>query len=227
VEIGLPGTQMTLRELGLGLTALIFPPHCVVCEEPAATALCEGCAAKAWRSDEARVDLPGLDGVASVGEHEGTLRDAILGLKYGRRQVLAGPLGELLARRLAERQPEWQVELIVPVPSHPRRRRERGVNQTALLATALGRRAGLPVALEGLRRTRYTVPQTALTPAERRLLLEEVPFEAPEPTRVAGRRVLVIDDVATTGSTLSACAVALRKAGAAAVFALTLSHGGT
>jgi ComF family protein len=216
-----------LRELGLGLAAIVFPPHCAVCEEPAATALCDACAGKAWRGAEEWIDLPGLDGVASVGEHTGALREAILQLKFGRRVVLAVPLGELLARRLAERQPEWRVDLIVPVPSHPRRRRERGVNQTALLATALARRAGLPVELEGLRRTRYTVPQTALTPAERRLLSEEVPFAAPEPARVAGRRVLVIDDVTTTGSTLSACAVALRKAGAAAVFALTLSHGGT
>jgi competence protein ComFC len=217
----------TLRQLGLGLAAIVFPPHCAVCEEPAATALCVACAQCAWRNEEEPVVLPGLDGVDSVGEHAGALREAILALKYGRRRVLAAPLGELLARRLAERQPVWQVELIVPVPSHPRRRRERGVNQTALLARALARRAELPVEVEGLRRTRYTVPQTALTPAERRLLGEEVPFAAPEPARVAGRRVLVIDDVATTGSTLSACAAALRKVGAAAVFALTLSHGGT
>jgi ComF family protein len=216
-----------LRGLGLGLTAIVFPPHCAVCEEPAPSALCDACAGTAWREAAEPDVLPGLDGVASVGEHAGPLRQAILGLKYGRRQVLAAPLGELLARRLAERQPVWQVDLIVPVPSHPRRRRERGVNQTALLARALARRARIPVELEGLRRTRYTVPQTALTPAERRLLVEEVPFAAPEPARVAGRRVLVIDDVATTGSTLSACAAALRKAGAAAVFALTLSHGGT
>jgi ComF family protein len=219
--------RAALRELGLGLAAIVFPPHCAVCEEPAATALCDACARQAWQDEEEPVVLPGLDGVASVGEHAGVLRAAILALKYGRRRVLAAPLGELLARRLAERQPVWQVELIVPVPSHPRRRRERGVNQTVLLARALGRRAGLPVELEGLRRTRYTVPQTALKPAERRLLAEEVPFAAPEPARVSGRRVLVIDDVATTGSTLSACSVALRKAGAAVVFALTLSHGGT
>jgi ComF family protein len=167
-----------------------------------------------------------LDGAACVGSHEGPLRAAILALKFNRRVVAAEPLAALLARRLAALQPEWRVDLIVPVPSHPRRQRERGVDQSALLAAALARRASLPLAPRALMRTRYTVPQVALTPAERLQNIDRETFAAPEPAPLHGRRILLIDDVTTTGATLSACAARLREAGAAAVFALTLSHGG-
>jgi ComF family protein len=222
-----PRSSLTaaLRDLGIGLVAILFPPHCVVCEEPAPEALCEGCAARAARGGEGAIDLPGFDGVAFVGGHEGPLREAILALKFGRRVVVAPSLGRLLATRLAALQPEWRVELVVPVPSHPRRQRERGVNQTLLLARSLAKRAGLPLDAEALRRRRYTVAQLELTPQERIENLQGV-FEAPDPARVRGRRVLLLDDVFTTGATLMDGARALRSAGAAAVYALTLSHGG-
>jgi ComF family protein len=215
-----------LQELARGLVDVIFPPHCVACEAPAPSALCGTCRQASWAEEVERAAVvSGLDDVAYVGDHDGPLRTAILALKFHRRVVVAPALGELLAARLATCQPLWQVELIVPVPSHPRRRRERGVNQTLLLARELARRCGLPLETEALRRTRYTVPQTQLRPAERLENLADAFAAVPE--QIQGWRVLLVDDVFTTGTTLAACAAALRAAGAAAVYALTLSRGGT
>jgi ComF family protein len=170
--------------------------------------------------------LPGLDGAAFVGPHAGPLREMILALKFRQREALAAPLARLLAERLAEVQEQWRVEAVLPVPCHPRRRRERGLDHTALLAAGLARQAGLPLERDAVRRTRYTVPQVQLQPDERRQNIDASVFAVPNPERVRGRRLLLVDDVATTGSTLLACAEALRRDGAAAVFALTVSRGG-
>jgi ComF family protein len=214
------------REVALGLVSLLFPPHCAACGEPAPEALCDRCA-RAVRTDSAETRvLPGTDGAASVGPHAGPLREMILGLKFHQREALAAPLAGLLAARLAQVQPEWQVEIIMPVPCHPRRRRERGLDHTLLLASALARRTDLPLEAEALRRARYTVPQVRLLPDERRQNMGPDVFVVSRPERVTGRRILLIDDVATTGATLAACATALRAAGAAAVYGLTLSGGG-
>jgi ComF family protein len=215
-----------LRDLAHGLVALVFPPHCAVCEAPSPGALCGACVCTAWAEEpDTIVTSPGLDGVAYVGDHGGPLRAAILALKFHRRVVVASALVELLAARLATRQSEWAIDLVVPVPSHRRRRRERGVNQTLLLARGVARQCALPLDADALRRTRYTVPQTQLRPVERLENLADAFAAAPD--RVRSRRVLLVDDVVTTGATLSACAEALRAAGAAAVYALTLSRGGS
>jgi ComF family protein len=216
----------TVRELLAGLAAVLFPPHCAACGEPAPEALCEGCAQAVRAGGEEPFYLPGLDAAAFVGPHDGPLREMILGLKFHQREALAGPLAGLLADRLAELQPVWQVEVVIPIPCHPRRRRERGLDHTALLAAGLARRAGLPLDRDAVRRARYTVPQVRLLPDERRQNIDARVFATPSPERVRGRRLLLVDDVATTGATLAACAEALRHAGAAAVFGITLSHGG-
>jgi ComF family protein len=214
------------RELGLGLAAVLFPPHCAACGEPAPEALCERCAHAVRAGGDQPLALPGLDGAACVGSHEGPLREMILALKFHQRETRAVPLSTLLAARLAEVQPEWQAEIVIPVPCHQRRRRERGLDHTALLAAALARRAGLPLETEAVRRDIHTIPQVKLKPDERRENMTPDVFSVPYPERVGGRRVLLIDDVTTTGSTLAACAVRLREAGAAAVFGLTVSRGG-
>jgi ComF family protein len=168
----------------------------------------------------------------SFGLYTGSLRRVILQLKFGRRERLGGRLGELLActwdsdeelRGLA-------LPVLVPVPLHPSRRRERGFNQAELLAAgmvrALRKRKGtseLQVAGGCLRRQRATPPQTGLSLAARRENLRGA-FETAEPERVRQRTVVLIDDVMTTGATLSACARALKRAGALRVIGLTLAR---
>jgi len=144
------------------------------------------------------------------------LAAAVQSLKYGRRRSVAGALGALLATRY----PFADDALLIPVPLHPQRLRERGFNQAALLARAVARRRGLAVADRALRRSRATQGQPGLTAVERRRNLAGA-FRVRQPGLVAGRSVVVIDDVLTTGATADACARALLAAGASRVDVFT------
>jgi ComF family protein len=119
--------------------------------------------------------------------------------------------------------PEFRsMDLIVPVPLHRSRERERGYNQSALVARGLGQILGVPVSPRALRRNRGTRTQTELS-AEERARNVEGAFEVRDPGKVAGLRVLLVDDVLTTGATLDAGAAALRKAGARQVYAAAVA----
>ncbi len=117
---------------------------------------------------------------------------------------------------------EEQLDLVVPVPMHWWRKWNRGFNQAELLARVVGRRTGIPVA-RALKRRRSTLSQAGLTLAQRRENLTGV-FRVPARNRMEGRRVLLVDDVFTTGATASACAAALKRAGARSVVLLTLAR---
>ncbi|MDY6917992.1 MAG: ComF family protein [Chloroflexota bacterium] len=152
---------------------------------------------------------------------EGALRQAILQFKYRNVKALAPSLGSLMARYL--RAHPLPADVLVPVPLHPRRVRERGYNQSALLATEVGRASTLPVVDGCLVRRKDTPPQTRTrSAAERRRNI--VDAFACHDSRLKGRRILLIDDVCTSGATLNACAQALRAGGAASVWALTLAR---
>lgn len=145
------------------------------------------------------------------------MQKAIHALKYQGKWAIARPLGERLAVVLADS--GWQPDLITATPLHPARLQKRGYNQSAKLAEQLARRAGLPFREGAVQRTRDTRAQVGLNAAAR-LRNVSGAFVA-QPGIVAGKGVLLIDDVYTTGATLIACAEALREAGAARVWALT------
>src|SRR3990172_5764102 len=187
------------------------PPFCRYCGRPTGgVQTCPDC----WRH------RPALDGVRSPYLFEGPLRLLIHRFKYRHAAHLAGPLAALLADGDAVFLAP--VEAIVPVPLHPRRLRQRGYNQAALLATALAPRLGLPVVEGCLQRVRDTPPQMGLPAAERRRHVRGA-FQCANQS-LAGRIVLLIDDVCTTSATLDACAVALKRSGAIAVSGLTLAR---
>jgi ComF family protein len=154
-----------------------------------------------------------------VGTYAGPLRDAVVWLKYHDRRSLARDLGLLLAVSLEEQREAWLPDALVPVPIHPRRRRERGYNQAELLAAALSELTGLPVR-DALERVADTPPQVDLS-REQRWQNVRGAF-APRAGLSPGRRPVLIDDVQTTGATLEEGARALRAAGAHVVYALTL-----
>ncbi|HLG99913.1 MAG TPA: ComF family protein [Bryobacteraceae bacterium] len=166
-----------------------------------------------------RRGLRGFDAAYSFGFYEEELRELIHLFKYGRIQTLAQPLGGLLAAAFPR---EQSFDLIVPMPLHWRKRWQRGFNQSALLAREMGRRTNIPVA-NSLRRVKSTAAQAGLTNAKRRLNVSGA-FEARRRAALNGKRVLVIDDVMTTGATAASCARALKRAGAAQVTLLTLAR---
>ena len=179
-----------------------------------------------------REDGPPFDGARSFGLYGGKLRLVILRLKFAGEGRLGSRLGELLASTwdTLPQMGEVASPLIVPVPLHPSRRRERGFNQSELLAAGLVRAlrmqsggAALQVSKACLRRKRATPPQTGLSVAARRENLRGA-FEVVNPSEVRGRTIVLVDDVMTTGATLSACARALKRAGAANIMGLTLAR---
>jgi ComF family protein len=159
-----------------------------------------------------RLGLSGFDAVYVYGSHEGALRKLVQLLKYQGMRPLARPLGALVARVLPL---EQRFDVIVPMPLHWRRRFDRGFNQASLLAREIGRRTGTPVA-NAVARVKATAPQAGLTNAKRRVNVSGA-FRVKRGVRLDGLRVLLVDDVLTTGATAGACARALKRAGAAHV----------
>ena len=151
---------------------------------------------------------------------EGPIRHAIHAMKYGRNVAL----GEAFAPHLAGfvRKLGWRVDLVVPVPLGRQRMMERGYNQVGLIAKPLAAIQGWHYSPDVLVRTRETRSQVGLSPLERKENISGA-FRA-EPVLAAGKSVLLVDDVVTTGATLAACSDALAKAGAEVVYALTLAR---
>jgi ComF family protein len=161
-----------------------------------------------------------IDGIRSVAIFAGSLRKAIHRLKYDYVRDLAVPLGEMVVSFWQET--PLPADVIVPVPLHPRRVRERGYNQAALLAEQLAQATGIPMACHVLLRHKYTVSQTKLDAEQRRQNVDGA-FTCVG-SEVRGKRVLLMDDVCTTGATLEASSVALKAGGAQSVWALTLAR---
>jgi ComF family protein len=154
----------------------------------------------------------GFDAAYCFGSYEGLLREWIHLYKYARIKPMARPLGELLAQAVPSRE---SFDAIVPVPLHWLREWRRGFNQSDILARGLGRRLRLPV-VAALRRVRSTRVQAGLSNTARRQNVAQA-FRIRHARSVAGKRILLVDDVMTTGSTAAACAAALKRAGVARV----------
>lgn len=219
---------------------LLLPPACLLCGERlppglSPTDFCPACRAGVPQLPSARCPVcavahrtpvsslhhceaclrqpPPFARVHAVGPHAGTLREAVQCFKYRGQLPLERPLGTLLAaavRAGGGRRPD----LVVPVPLHPTRLRERGYNQSLQLGRQAAKQLAAPVAPALLRRVKATTAQQGLDAATRRDNLRDA-FAAT--ARVTGRHILLVDDVMTTGATVRACAEVLRKAGATSV----------
>ena len=209
-----------LSTLGRAALDLLFPSRCALCGRYG-LALCETCAAslptadlprcpRCWsplirgegcrRCDESASGGLALEGLRSAFVFREGARELVHALKYSHYFVLASPMGELMARYLVSA--PLPADVLVPVPLHPRRQRVRGYNQSLLLAREVSRHLDLPLAAEALVRRRDTPPQARAAQAGARLLNVASAFGSP-PGAVAGRRVLLVDDVTTTGATLA------------------------
>jgi ComF family protein len=208
---------MMLRQLADTVLSALLAPPCALCgdvlDRPLDGAVCTRC----WSTVDVRFTqftLRGITQAGAIGRYESTLRGLLHALKYDGRRSIAAPLSGLMLTHGAE--VLRGADATVPVPLHRSRRRERGFNQARDLAHGLG----LPV-VDVLRRTRATRAQVDL-PAEARRENVKDGFVVRKP--VAGLVVVLIDDVATTGATLEACARALRHGQARDVRALTAAR---
>jgi len=162
-----------------------------------------------------------IDGIRAPFLFEGVIRRAVHELKYRNLRALAPQLAGFLDDCL--RRYSLPADVLVAVPLHPRRLRERGYNQSARLAGELGKLSGLPVAENALVRTTYAPPQVRSSGEAERQRNVAGAFACPRPGTVAGKRVILIDDVSTSGATLNAAAGELKDAGAASVWGLVLA----
>lgn len=226
------------RWLGRATLDLLFPPRCVGCER-AGSFLCERCVdnmtpavgtrcPRCWQPGEfdavcrdCRLMPPAFDGLRSAFVYEGPARHVVHALKYRGMTAVAEPAAALLAS--AARRFALGADIVVPVPLAGLRRRVRGYNQAESLARGLGRELDLPVRPRALVRTRQTPSQARAADANMRRANVAGAFACRDES-AGGMRVLLIDDVTTTGATLNECAAALRAGGASAVWALTFAR---
>lgn len=216
---------------------LLYPPACMSCASMAESESCRSLCPDCWRQVQ-QADVPpivsdasrhGFEWQLAAWPYGSVIRDLIAAMKYRDRRSLAAVLGNLAAHRLHERvdaivpralRAGW---LLVPVPLHPRRRRERGFNQSELIAQSLGTGWSIPVASQALRRLRYTRSQASLVAAERARNVHGA-FGPGRMNVVTGKSIILVDDVMTTGATAGACAAVLLAMGAATVCAMTLAR---
>jgi ComF family protein len=168
-----------------------------------------------------RCDEDWFTAARAGGIYEGALRAAVLSLK--RQPHVSAKLKDLLLNA-QRRFPLDQATRIIPVPLHPEREKARGFNQASLLARELSFASSLPLDKTSLTRTQHTERNRAGMDAKDRRKTVEEAFTVTHPRLIAGERVLLVDDVFTTGATVSACARALLDAGATEVFVLTLAR---
>lgn len=219
------------------LLDLLFPPRCVICRRADADWFCTVCRSKIDKILPPLCDRCGrplhtsvcpycqklpiqIDGIRAMAFFEGNLRRAIHVFKYNDRPELARVLGKMLSDHLSAH--PLPVDAITVVPLHKSRQDARGYNQAFLIALALSVQHNLPCWEDALTRVRATKSQVELDAAARHANVQDA-FVADG--RVAGARLLLIDDVCTTGATLDACSVALRQRGAESVWGLALARG--
>lgn len=199
---------------------LVQVPFCERCGDPVA-----GMVSDIFQCAWCRKTTPAFDWARSAVRYDGVAKQALCRLKYNAGLWVVDTLADWLLALWRNCPADIQTaDWIAPVPLYARRKRERGYNQAALLASRLSERMGIPFQGRLLRRSRPAVSQTRLTAAQRLHNVRGV-FSVPWPRRARGARVVLVDDVMTTGATANECARVLRAAGAAAVMVLTVARG--
>ena len=241
--------RMALSYIASSLGRLAYPPHCVACgaalDENEDRYLCRACIARINFVKEPTCRKCGhelgphqpdrrclncrnvplrFDKAIAAAHHSGIARDLVLALKFGGQMHVVYPISTMLSNRLADCDLLDRVQIVAPVPLHRARQRTRGFNQAELIAEDLAERCGLPFTPRILARVTDTPPQThGMSLASRRQNVKGA-FAVIKPKIIAGKTILLIDDVLTTGATTSECAGVLKRAGAKTVYVATITR---
>jgi ComF family protein len=240
---------VSLRQILNDVSDIIFPPQCLACAEiinqPASQIFCFLCLRKISFITDSFCPICGVPFLSSTTEShicgnclenkpwyaharavagfETVIMDAIHKFKYGRSISIGDGLSSFMANFSFPDFDFSEYSLLIPVPLHIKRLRERGFNQSLLLAKQMGGKYKLPVNFSLLKRSKFTLTQTGLNKAEREKNIKGA-FVVTDKKKAAGENIILIDDVYTTGATINECAKVLLKAGAQKVAALTLSR---
>jgi len=195
---------------------LIFPPRCEACRSLGPEAFCDDCVKKINYLSPSAFSH-------SVGVYEGPLKQALHRFKFKKKVRLAEPLGALLVKYLSRNLDMNRIDLIIPVPLHEKRQRARGFNQAELLSHVLTKYYDVPTVSGLLFRIKATHPQFDLPRAERIKNVRGA-FAVKGGPLIKDKNILLVDDILTTGSTVSECTRVLKASGATSVHILTLSR---
>jgi ComF family protein len=243
--MNIAASMKRLNMLVRTLLDFIYPPHCAICEAyidgGTERIVCPVCWGKVHLMVSPRcgrcgktVETPvevcptcerwehSFSRARTAARFEGVVQDLVHLMKYQGKCSIAKRLGATLADSMRDDSTIGQIDLLLPVPLHPSRERERGYNQSALIARALGEDLGIPVEERLLQRIRNTKTQTQLNAFDRAVNVAGA-FRVKNPESVVGRSLALVDDVMTTGATADACASALIAAGASQVTLLVVA----
>lgn len=235
-ESGKTGFGFSLYHIAWQAADWLYPPECAGCGQPGSR-FCPSCASQLKIIEEPFCSTcgtpvepgkkclectehpPRFDKLRSWAVFAGPLREALHSLKYkknlGVAEVLAKPLVGILQRE------KWDFDLIIPIPLSRNHLKQRGYNQAQAIARPISLTFGKPIDSRSVTRVKETSSQVDLSPHQRYANLQDA-FSA-NPAKLNGRKVLLVDDVATTGATLNSCAEALRNAGVTEVFCITVA----
>ncbi len=225
-------TTQFVTQFAAALLEFIYPQFCLLCAirlNDGAKHVCDDCWQKLPRIDseahalQAIVHNDNLANLFSLWPFGEDVQRIIHELKYNRMLSLGKRIGHDLGELLSQSNEYIRADLIAPIPLHKVRLRERGYNQSLVIAKAMGKVMQIPVLCGIVARCRNTQSQAKLNAAEREQNMSGA-FRVPDSDQVAGRTILLVDDVCTTGATLNGCAGALRSAGAVSIMAVTAAR---
>lgn len=225
-----------------GILDLVYPSFCLICENVEQDSyLCAKCLEKieiigeqrcrkcgtpceSYLCPDCKVREYAFEYACSAGVFDGVLREAIHLFKYRGQVVIAKPLADLMIRCFPDTKLSGRIDAVIPIPIHSSRLLERGFNQSEELARQFCNKTRIPLVTDVLYKSRKTPRQVGL-PFDVRVVNVAGSFGIRHAVKIRGKRVMLIDDVITTGSTVSEAARTLREAGAAVVYAYTLARG--
>lgn len=210
------------------LLNFLFPPRCIFCNKlitpQTRTDLCPGCFSQLPFSKDGimKTKCRYIDGLISLFTYTGPVRESIVRFKFFGKPSYFRTYAKLLSERIVENVDKDKMDCIISVPLHKKRQLERGYNQSALVSCKIARILGIPDCSDLVKRVINTQKQSLLPGDERSRNVKNA-FKVIYPEKVAGRNILLLDDIFTTGHTIDECARVLKEAGAKSVIGVVIA----